>query len=219
MTRLLVLSFTEESKAFNALHKLAELESHGDITIYEKTLVRKKADGDYEILKEENNEGWKTITGMAIGGLLGMLGGPVGLVVGLYAGTTIGAYSVMSHYEFAEEFLRKVESNMPADTVSIVAEVDENSSYYIDTVMLHMGAIITWSDTDLDYIKYFGEQIEEINHQIVASRAALKTAENGEKHAIEKKLSVLNELRKVKVEALQAESKKTLLMMENRITA
>src|SRR4051812_28059409 len=117
MTRLLVLSFTEEIKASDALRKLNELEKKGDITIYEKTMVRKQENGDYEILKEENTEGWKTITGMALGGLLGMLGGPIGLVVGLYAGTTIGAYSVMGHYDYAEEFIRKVENNMLSGTV------------------------------------------------------------------------------------------------------
>jgi len=210
MTRLLVLSFADEPKAVDAMRKLNELELQGDITVYEKTMVRKKADGDYEILKEENREGWKTITGMAIGGLIGMLGGPIGLVVGLYAGTTIGAYSVMNHYDKAEGFLRKVESHMPPDTVSIIAEVEDSSSYQIDTIMLKMGAVITWTDTDLDHVKYFGEQIGEINHQIVAAREALKTATPDDKLTIEKKLAVLHDLRKVKVAAIKVESENTL---------
>jgi len=218
MTRLLVLSFTEEAKALKALKKLNELESHGEITVYEKTMVRKKEDNDYEILKEENKEGWKTITGMAIGGLLGMLAGPVGLVVGLYAGTTVGAYSVMNHYDEAESFIRKIENNMPPNTISIVAEVDGNSSYVLDTEMLKMGAVITWSDTDLDYVKYFGEQIEELNQQIVASITALKTADADQRKEIEKKLSVLHQLRKEKLAAVQIESGAGGKIVENSIT-
>jgi len=41
MINLIVLSFTDESKAIEASHKLAELESFGDISMYEKVIFKK----------------------------------------------------------------------------------------------------------------------------------------------------------------------------------
>jgi len=42
MTNLVVVSFTNESQAIEASHKMIELESLGDITVYEKVIVKKK---------------------------------------------------------------------------------------------------------------------------------------------------------------------------------
>src|SRR6476646_7352985 len=107
MANVIVVSFPEETKAMEALQKLNELESLGDITVYENVLVRKKNNGELEVLNENKDEGWRMLTGMGIGSLLGMLGGPVGFVFGLYTGTAVGAVAEMDHYDFADDFIDK----------------------------------------------------------------------------------------------------------------
>ncbi len=41
MANIIVVSFTEEAKAIEALHKIKELDAYGDITLYEHILIRK----------------------------------------------------------------------------------------------------------------------------------------------------------------------------------
>jgi len=49
MTKIVVVSFTEETKAIEALHKLNELHALGDISIYEKVMFRKRTNGEAEV--------------------------------------------------------------------------------------------------------------------------------------------------------------------------
>ena len=92
MTNLIVITFSNEAKALDGSHKLSELESFGDISIFEKVMVKKDANGNVTILQADTTEGLRTLSGMAIGSIIGALGGPVGLLVGMLAGTVTGTY-------------------------------------------------------------------------------------------------------------------------------
>jgi len=196
MKSIVVASFKEEAKAIEALHKLNELESFGDISIYEKIMVRKSAKGEFEILKEDTVEGLRTLTGLGLGNLLGMFGGPVGFVVGLFTGTAIGAIADMSHYDFAEDFIAKVKNKLPAGTVSIIAEIEEDSNAFIDAYLKPLGATIIRSDADFEYDRYVSEQIDEMDEKIADARADLKKSVQEDKETIQNKIAALKEKRR-----------------------
>ena len=200
MKNIIVVSFTDESKAIDALHKLDELESFGDISIYEKIMVRKKTYGEYEILKEDSFDGWRTLTGMGFGSLLGLLGGPVGLVIGLYTGTAIGAIADLGHYDFADDFIAKTKNKLAAGTVSIIAEIDEDSDAFVDTALKPFDAVITRSDIDFEFDNYANEQIDRIGDDIADQRAALKKAIGDDKMKIQNKIAELKQKRKATIE-------------------
>ena len=199
MAKVIVVSFAEETKAIEALHKLNELDSLGDISIYEMMMVRKKTNGDCEVLKENSSEGWRVLAGMGIGSMLGLLGGPVGFVIGLYTGTAIGGIAEISHYDFADDFVEKVKNKISAGTVSIIAEIDEDSNVFIDTYLNPMGAVITRSDVDFEFDKYMNEQIDEMDEEIADERAELKKARKEDREKIQKKIAELKEKRKAKI--------------------
>ena len=203
----MIVSFQEETKAKEALNKLNELESLGDISIYEKIMIRKKTNGENEILKEDSSEGWRTLAGMGVGSLLGLLGGPIGFVFGLYTGTAVGAMAEVSHLDFAEDFVAKVENKMQAGTTSIIAEVDEDSEVFIDSYLKPLGAVITRSDVDFEFDQYENEQIDEIDEEIANERAALKKATKEDKIKIQKKIAELKEKRKAKIAGFVAKTK------------
>jgi len=89
MTNLIVASFNQEAEATEASHKLHELESIGDITIYEMIVIKKSAKGETAVVEVDTTAGSTTLSGMAIGSLIGALAGPVGLVAGMMTGTMI----------------------------------------------------------------------------------------------------------------------------------
>lgn len=208
MTKILVASFKDEANAMSALHKLNELESFGEISIYEKTMVRKMKDGNYEILKGESNGGWKALSGMAIGGLLGILGGPLGILIGLYAGVTIGGFVELNHYNLEDDFINDIEKKMKQGTISIFAEIDEEDDHFISMALIPYEAVILKSNVDFLYDNNINEQIEKLEDEILEQRAAFKKAAIEDKEKIQKKIAELKAKRKMKMAEFDAEIKK-----------
>ncbi len=195
MTNVIVASFDKETKAIKAMHKLSELESYGDISIYGKAIVRKHNDGEFEILDANTENGWRTLTGTVAGSLLGAIGGPVGFVIGLFTGTTIGLVSDVGRQNFDESFVKKLENRMPPQTVSIIAEIDEDSEIFVNNAFKPYGAEIQRSDVDFEFDKYEMEQIDEIDKNLTETREELKNAAAKEKEKINKKIAELKNKR------------------------
>jgi len=207
MKNVIVASFKEEANAIEAMHKLNELDSFGDITIYEQIMVRKMAYGKTEILKQDDTIGWRTFTGMGVGSLLGLLGGPVGFVIGLYSGTAIGAIADASHYDFAEDFIYKVERKIEAGTVSIIAEIEEDNEVFVDNILKPFGAVLIRSDVDLEFDKHVDEQIDEIEADIAEQNAEMKKAVGNEKKKFQVKIADLKEKRRARIAEFAAKNK------------
>jgi len=126
MTNLIIASFSEEAAAIEASHKLNELETIGDITIYEIALIKKPAAGEPVVLQADDaTDGLRTLSGAAIGGLIGTLAGPVGTIIGMLTGTLAGAVLEEDHYGFTEDFLAKAVGQLQPGSTAVIAEIDE----------------------------------------------------------------------------------------------
>jgi len=207
MTNLIVASFNDEAKAIEASHKLTELESYGDITIYERLIVKKNAEGKTEVLQEaETSEGLRTLSGMAIGSLIGALAGPVGLLAGMFTGTVTGALADADRDDFADDFGLKVTSELQQGSAAIIAEVNEDSDDFIDDSLKPLGATIKRTDVDYAYDKYADEQVEAFDKEIDDEREKMRTATAAEKTKLNNKISELKEKRKNKLAELKEKS-------------
>ncbi|GLU56924.1 DUF1269 domain-containing protein [Dyadobacter frigoris] len=216
MSQIIVVSFTQETKAIQALDKLSELESFGEITIYEKTMVRKKENGQYEILNQDGFQGWQTLTGMAVGSLFGILAGPLGFVIGLYTGGAIGLVSEIREDNFEADFISKLESGVSAGTVSIIAEVDDDSNLIVDQAMKKLGAVVSRSDVDFAYGHFVNEKIDELDDEIAEGRAELKQSAGEVKQKAENKIAALKEKRKIKISDCEKKGEKVLNRIEDK---
>jgi len=188
MTNLIVITFSNESKAIDGSHKLSELESFGDVSIFEKAMVKKDANGNVTVLESDTTDGLRTLSGMAIGTMLGALGGPVGLLVGMLGGTMTGALLDSDHFDFSEDFGAKVSSRLQPGTVALIAEISEEGPSIVDTALEPLAATISRSDVDYEYDEYEDDQVEEIDDEISAERAEFKSAVAGDKAKIQKKI-------------------------------
>lgn len=199
MTNILIASFEQEAQAIEASHKLSELESIGDITIYERVIIKKYPDETFEVLQAETAEGLRTFSGMALGTMIGALAGPVGMAVGMLSGTLTGAALEEDYFNFSESFGSKVINKMQSNTVAVIAEVDEDNTVFIDSTLSKMGATIIRTDVDYEYGEYTDEQIDALNEEIAAERANLKAAAEADKTKIRNKISQLKEKRKKRI--------------------
>lgn len=220
MAHIIIVSFKEETKAIEALHKIKELDDYGDITLYEDMMIRKKENNQYQVLNDETeDEGWRTITGMALGGLIGAITGPVGLVVGLYSGTLVGAIFDGSHFNFEKNFIKKVSNKMEVGEIVIIAEVSEDSDVFIDNALKPYTSEIIRSEAELEYDDYIDEHIEDLEDKIEDEREKIKKATKDEKVKINAKIADLKAKRKTKIAELEAKTKSTLNELKDKTKA
>ncbi|MEZ7505571.1 hypothetical protein [Flavobacterium sp. Arc2] len=211
MANIIVIPFKEEENAIAALHKMKELDGYGDITLYEHMMIRKKAHNQYEVLfYQEEGEGWRTFTGMALGGLVGALAGPLGFFVGLYTGTLAGAAWDVSHYDFEEDLVKRVSNKMNIGTIAIIAEVGEDSSIFIDNAVKPFTSEIIRSEAGIEFDDYIDEQIEDLEDEIGEEREKLRKATAEEKSKIKSKIADLKAKRKAKINDLEDKRKSAL---------
>jgi uncharacterized membrane protein len=215
MTNLIIASFSDEAKAIEASHKLTELESYGDITIYESVIVKKNADGEATLLQQtEATEGLRTLSGMAIGTMIGALAGPVGMLAGMLTGTLTGAVLESDYYDFSDDFGSKAIDNLQPGTTAIIAEVNEDSAVFIDDSLKPIGGTILRTDVDYEYDKYSDEQVEAFDAEIAEERAKIKSAAEAEKSKIQKKIGELKEKRRKRIAELKEKAQETAAKIE-----
>lgn len=219
MATIIVIPFKEETKAIEALHKIKELDSYGDITLYEHIMIRKKDNNQYEVLNNQTDaEGWRTFTGMVLGGIVGAFTGPIGFIIGLYTGTAVGAIWDVNHFDFENDFIKKVNNKMTTGTIAIIAEVGEDSTVFIDDALTSFSSEIIRSEADIDFDDYVDEQIEEFEEEIDDEREKLKKATAEEKAKIKSKIADLKTKRKAKIAELEAKRKSALKEIKYKTT-
>lgn len=217
MTNIVVVTFTDEAQAITATRKFRNLETTGDITIYEMAVLKKNADGTVVALQTDTEEGIKTLGGMAVGTLLGSLAGPVGLLVGMFTGTLAGAAAESDYYDFSEDFGTTVANNMRPGTVAIIAEIDEDNPISTNSVFLPFSATIARSDVDDVYDQYELEQIETFDNEIAAEREKIKTSVDEKKESVRNKIADLKQKRKERLANWEQKIKSTVADKKNKL--
>jgi len=207
MTNLIVISFRNEIQAIEASHKLIELESFGDISVYEKVILKKNSNGDTSVIESETTDGLRALSGTALGTLAGAFAGPVGLLIGMVAGTLTGGILEAGHVDFSEDFSSKVIDKLQPGSVAIIAEIYEESPDFVDNVVAPLGGTITRSNVDYVYDEYVDDQVKQIDEDIAAQRAKIKSAAASERTKIQEKINHLKEKRKQRIAELKEKQK------------
>jgi len=203
MTNLVVISFKNEAQAIAGSHKLIELESFGDITVYEKVMVKKDSNGETSAIQTDTNEGLRVFSGMALGTLIGALAGPVGALVGMVSGTMTGALLETNYYDFSDEFTSKVNNQLQPGSVAIIAEIYEEGPAFLDNAMEPLGGTISRSNVDDEYDEFLDDQVKAIQADIAADRASLRSANEKQKLKIQQKIAQLKEKRHQRIAELK----------------
>lgn len=217
MENIIVATFINEAEAIQALHRLGELDRDGDISVYDKLLIRKGSNDEYEILKDDNTNGWRTLAGMAFGGLIGAFGGPIGLAVGLYAGTVIGVVFDYTHYSFEQDFIDTISKSIPSGSTSIIAEIDEDSSVFIDEYLKPLGAVIWRSNVYVEHDKFIEKQMNSLDAELQSAENELAVTVEAQRARITAKVAELRASRNAKIAEIELNSKERLNELKSKM--
>ena len=135
MEKMLVVVFDTETKAYEGLRALNQLDSEGSITIHAEAVIGKNNDGAVAVKQGDGDFPVRTVSGTAIGSLIGLLGGPAGFAVGTLAGTMAGSFADLFVAGVNSDFLTEVSSTLIPGKYAIVADVSEEWVTPVDTRM------------------------------------------------------------------------------------
>jgi uncharacterized membrane protein len=141
---VLVVTFGEDAEkdqnAYQALTDLKQLDSQGQIKIAGAAVVARDRDGRVEVKSEVGDAAYAgTASGGLIGLLIGIIGGPLGVLIGGTYGMLVGSLFDMDDAETTESVLSEISKQVHATRTAVLAQVTEQSPEVIDTAMARLG--------------------------------------------------------------------------------
>ena len=139
---VVVVRFTEPSKAYQALSVLKDCDAAGRIGLESAAIVERTASGELQIQESADNVGLAgTASGSLIGMLVGVLGGPVGVLLGWGAGATMGGAFDVDRAVTSDEALTVL--GQAIRSTAVMASVEEPAVEVIDGEMKKLDGEVT----------------------------------------------------------------------------
>lgn len=177
---VIAVTFNEEASAYEALSRLKDLDSRGDIDVHGAAVVARQQDGtiaEKDEFGEDNYEG--TAGGGLIGLLIGVLGGPLGVLIGGATGVLVGSLFDMDDDDETDSVLSQISNAIRVGPPGLLTDVSEPGPEAVDAVMAHLnGTVLRRSFNDVE---------TELAEAEDAQRAAKKKASHELREAREKK--------------------------------
>ena len=141
---VIVVRFTDPSKAYQALSVLKEADAEGRIGLESAAVVERTAGGELRTPESADNaEFVGTASGSLIGMLIGVLGGPVGVLLGWGAGALMGGAFDIDRAVTSDEALTVLGKSIPTGSTAVIASVEEPAVEVIDGEMKKLDGEVT----------------------------------------------------------------------------
>ena len=142
---IIVITLSEDSRAYEALARLKELAGEGQIELHDGAVVERAQDGALHVRDESGNEddGLATLTGGTIGLLIGILAGPLGVLLGGAMGLLAGAIVDAEDDEETESVLEHISRSIANGETAVLADVGESAPVAVDAVVAALDGNVT----------------------------------------------------------------------------
>jgi len=200
---VMVVSFGEDpendANAYQALTDLQQLDSQGQIKIAGAAVVTRDPDGRVDVKSEVANDPYAgTATGGAIGLLVGIIGGPLGMLLGGTYGVLVGSLFDIDDATTTESALGEISKQVRPTRTAVLAQVDEQSPEVIDAAMARLGGQV------------MRRPASEVVQEIAAAQDAQRKAEREAREELRKaRVEQSKEAAHAKVEELKAKLHRT----------
>lgn len=140
---VIAVSFEDDNNAYAAMSQLKELESQGRLRLDEAAVVVRGEDGE---LVEKDRVGSQfpavTLGGGLIGLLVGIVGGPFGMLIGGTTGLFAGSAVDIGDLDRTESVLGQISSSARVGHTTLLAVVAEQSPNVVDAAMGELGGTV-----------------------------------------------------------------------------
>ena len=182
--------FTNEGDAFAAQRALEKLDYDIDVSLGEIYVIQNDGHGNAAIKSSEGETtGLGMLGGSLLGGLVGLLGGPVGAVIGGSTGLLMGTVGDLADADDVEGYLDMFAKQLSPGQTMLVAHLWEDSFAPVDMALKPFGGKVTRLDVDMEIYKADQAEMAEINREINQAEAEAAAANAADKAAFEAKVA------------------------------
>jgi uncharacterized membrane protein len=148
---VIAVSFSEDANAYEALSRLKELDAKGEVGVRGAAVVTQTEDGTMAMKDQFGEETvGGTVTGGLVGLVIGVLGGPFGVLIGGATGVLVGSLFDEDDTDATESALADISKSIPVGRTGLLADVSEDSPAAIDAVMANLsGTVLRRSAIDV----------------------------------------------------------------------
>jgi uncharacterized membrane protein len=153
---VLVVTFGDDpdhdANAYQALTDLKQLDSQGQIAIAGAAVVTRDLDGRVDVKSEVGDAPYDgTASGGVIGLLIGIIGGPLGVLIGGTYGMLVGSLFDIDDVETTESVLGEISKQVHPTRTALLAQVTEQSPDVIDAAMARLdGEVMRRAAVDVE---------------------------------------------------------------------
>jgi uncharacterized membrane protein len=194
MENVLAVNFVEDANAYEALSKLKELDSQGQLGLTAAAVVVRGQDGTISVKDDVGDSSYTgTATGGIVGLIIGILGGPFGVLLGGATGVLIGSLFDLEDADDTESVLEEISRAARADHTALLAQVSEQSPEVVDTAIERLGGTLV------------RRSVEDVEAEIAAAEDAQRAAKRAaRKHLHEQRRAQAKEKIHAKLAELKA---------------
>ena len=207
MENMLVVVFENESNAYDGSRALTELESEGSISIHAKAVIKKNDDDTITIKQKGDDFPIHTVSGTAVGSLIGLLGGPIGLALGAVARTVAGSIGDENRAGVNSDFLKEASAKLTPGKWAIVSDVSEDwITTPLDTQMEALGGIVFRAARENVEHEQYTKDVAAIKADIAQLKEEQAKSRTNQKVKLQSKIDNLNEKLRTQLEAAKLRS-------------
>src|SRR4051812_47953246 len=142
---IIVTTFSEDSRAYEALARVNALAAEDQIDLHEGAVVERAQDGTLHLRDATGNEddGLATLSGGTIGLLIGILGGPLGVLLGGGMGLLAGAIVDAEEDDETDSVLEHISRSIGNGETAVLADLDESGPAPVDSAMAALDGSVT----------------------------------------------------------------------------
>lgn len=140
---VIAVSFEDRSNAYQALSELKGAGLEGRVEVLAAGIVTRDQHGRLDVPEGSDVvSGAATWGGGLIGLMIGVIGGPIGMLFGWTGGLLVGGAFDIRREERSESVLWEISRHIPEDGTAIVAEVNEYAIEVVDKLMTELGGAV-----------------------------------------------------------------------------
>jgi uncharacterized membrane protein len=141
---VVIVAFADQSKAYQAPSQLRQAGDAGQVEVRAAALLQRGPDGAVRVPEgEDAASGVAVAGGSLIGMLIGVLGGPLGVLLGGYTGMLAGGVGALIREEDRDVALDAISKQIEPGHTVLVAEVGEVATEVVDNAMSALGGTVT----------------------------------------------------------------------------
>ncbi len=207
MLNIVVSIFDVESEAYQAITELRNQKGLKTSIMPEAVLVNKET-GSYKVLDFydlEDVSGRDTVTGGLIGMCIGILGGPIGILLGGSIGALIGMNADENQVSEGMSVLEQMIGKLGDNTIAIIGLADEEDESEIDNLLSKYKTIIARFDAAV--VEHEVEKAKEMQEEMENLAKLEMRKQKKEEH--QAKVEERRNKMKARVEAVKEKHKKS----------